>query len=1102
MTSVSSPEKGSISESRSEATQDCIVSSTPAKGQAWVSAHCIEIQGAFSRDMNNLGELEISKEDPAKDISDLAKETLMNVTNFCSPGPISLVGMKNDVISELQTSIYFKAFLAASTMSEFCFFFPHLSRHFSQFRRGNQTIARALFAGVPCLSSHSSLNQSSRKDLSHVLEIVVQLCRDVENSGMAEDTYFKNLSKFQKLTPKDENVLSNTEQPTVDVIVNHNDTEHSEQPKIKIPVGRDDRNGTTSDLQSFTCRENKEAYVVLDDTRYTICGDKDTHYLQNFICATNYGISFTHKKELLSDYQPMGTLTMINLSGKIHSVPGKGTIFIGGHTLTCNWIPTTSISILNINDFLKLGEHLLIYSNGDVYVSNILLRTLNYIGKVDEKKLVNCHEETPDDVHETRSKHNEAKRYENRHANATFTMENIPKQPGVHIKETQNQNEDKRSIDVTNLTRLLKNVALQPLFRLHWESAGVFGQRSIAFLTDEYTSHVWMVDGDSRESLFGKTKSTIQNIMIEFPSFECGFVTNEYGLNIPTPQFLNVREVHDLGLLAKDSESKIPFKTKKSLFFRKANRLLRRATSHDLLGQLLSLSALNYVLLTHNLTPPPNGRVPYDMLRSTWLATTKSFAPFGCDALVRVEPKINVTATLVPGADEVIRAMTQNTEDLNNNRLNGIYIGSHQSNIDLHLIWINFDTPGQKMNVIQARIVEFNESFNNIKIAGNGILRIQKRLLKRHMYLSPVPSKYSNLKVNSFQDLGIENKAEIMVIDPSYNVVATFPNTTLNNKSHSSLDDFRNFRLDILVQDGIKSFKGQLNGMIDGNQDNTASDTDDPHPSQALFNKIETDSMRNRKYLRYRGFDPRTTFNPVNTDSGYTESMFAAKKVFVTSNKFDGTARSSNSENIFSASLKHPPKYSFATSGSTPETASNIHDPAVVFKQTTLFNPTTHGTSVFGANTANSSSFGQTPNFKNLFKTDCGLKGDMKEQTTLFGKNTENKSTLLFQKLLKNGPDVKSEDGKGHLSFSFCSGSGSSDPKFQFPKISGSKEDLKRLEVFDFRLPSKPSESDYPKGNLFGSGGNIKSALPGEFTFTSQNTTYVSNKNGAFATRR
>lgn len=164
-----------------------------------IAKYCTEVQTAFLTGFEDSGKIEISEKDPSGDIAELANEALLNFVEIDRPETARILETRNEMLVEMEISINLKAFLAASRMALFRCYFPELEDHFPQFRRRNQSIARALLNAFPCLLTSKMLNLRTKNELGHVMSALIKISKNIVQSGLNERQYLETLPGSERL---------------------------------------------------------------------------------------------------------------------------------------------------------------------------------------------------------------------------------------------------------------------------------------------------------------------------------------------------------------------------------------------------------------------------------------------------------------------------------------------------------------------------------------------------------------------------------------------------------------------------------------------------------------------------------------------------------------------------------------------------------------------------------------------------------------------------------------------------------------------------------------------------------------------------------------
>lgn len=127
---------------------------------------------------------------------------------------------------------------------------------------------------------------------------------------------------------------------------------------------------------------NTNGFLDIDGSRYVIDETiSQNPKLQKFILDSGADVMVTNDAMLIQNLHEFSNLILTDSGGREHRAQGRGTIEVGGHTLTCYHAPTLTVSVVSVRDFKDLGEDTLFRANGNVYVTNHGSQTFKLIGK-------------------------------------------------------------------------------------------------------------------------------------------------------------------------------------------------------------------------------------------------------------------------------------------------------------------------------------------------------------------------------------------------------------------------------------------------------------------------------------------------------------------------------------------------------------------------------------------------------------------------------------------------------------------------------------------------------------------------------------------------
>lgn len=133
---------------------------------------------------------------------------------------------------------------------------------------------------------------------------------------------------------------------------------------------------------------NTKGFLDTDCSHYIIDETiSENPKLQKFILDSGADVTVTNDAKLIQNLHEFSNLILTDSGGREHRSQGRGTIQVGGHTLTCYHAPTLKVSVVSVSDLKDLGEDTLFRANGNVYVTNHGSQTFKLIGKEEDNKL-------------------------------------------------------------------------------------------------------------------------------------------------------------------------------------------------------------------------------------------------------------------------------------------------------------------------------------------------------------------------------------------------------------------------------------------------------------------------------------------------------------------------------------------------------------------------------------------------------------------------------------------------------------------------------------------------------------------------------------------
>lgn len=96
----------------------------------------------------------------------------------------------------------------------------------------------------------------------------------------------------------------------------------------------------------------------------------------------------------------------------------------------------------------------------------------------------------------------------------------------------------------TSHNRTSGDRATQTLYRLHLNSVAYRKERYFAFLTDEYSGHIWGVHATTKCEILKLLKHLVQKIDRQYLPRKCVIITEDNGTELPTAQFFNQRHIN------------------------------------------------------------------------------------------------------------------------------------------------------------------------------------------------------------------------------------------------------------------------------------------------------------------------------------------------------------------------------------------------------------------------------------------------------------------------------------------------------------------------------------------------------------------------------
>ncbi|GEQ67205.1 hypothetical protein JCM33374_g869 [Metschnikowia sp. JCM 33374] len=516
-----------------------------------------------------------------------------------------------------------------------------------------------------------------------------------------------------------------------------------------------------------TTAPEKASVVLIDGIKYKVDEGMDTSFIpSDCALSTSASVTVTNKKEYLTDRQEFSGVFFSDDEGNRYFSQCKGKLVFGKYTLTCYWVPTYPGSVVSMNDLAQISNHAFIAYKGSVYIRDAKLETFKEIGPTTDVGLVQMDVKVSPNQPDTREN---VGRQDQDEGPSSFKI-------GKDAANSESSSNGIRTVPDGPATCILERFTL--------DMAQLIDGWYSSYSKDVFSTYIWTGYMETLDT----TSNTNQNSYLQRSDMSS---LRQYLSNVtkPVPSIIQTESVADTGKFMENTHTPIQNSTRTwFLMFGKALELLASATVNTTIERILQTIAIRHAVLLHNCTPDSKGRTPRMLLTGRKSPLAESFPLFGSDAVVKV-------------TDETYLKDLQLKEP----ELRGIYVGTHPANTSVHLIWINYEQPAEKIRIVQTDSVRFTHRFTHMREAEKIMTAVESVIKAQTPFDSPAPSPYSNLKVPPSKQVGSFKTGEsrkIMPISAMPDIVATILSPELLDTLAKQYSDYTRLKAKVA---GLKS---------------------------------------------------------------------------------------------------------------------------------------------------------------------------------------------------------------------------------------------------------------------------------------------------------